>query len=378
MRFIIGGDFLYCRQGITVLRTGLTLLLSLLPAISWAFSVTFINPGHADEPYWRDASMGLRAAARSLGIELEILYADRDPIQQIELTEAVTLRPEDQRPDYLMFSVEKGTFAAQMKLADAAGIPVFLAYNGLLPEERETYGAPRQKLPLLLGSLTPRAEDAGYLTAQALIEAARKKGLAASDGKIHMLALSGDRSTDSSIHRNEGMMKAVDDADDVVLDQMVHADWRRDVAEFKASQLYLRYPEATLVWCGSDLLAFGAMDALRSRKPGEDVLFSGINTSTAAMNSVIDGRLTALAGGHFMAGGWSLVLLYDYHHGQDFAEENVELARPMFTVFSPLMAKRYLDQFGDGDPDVDFRRYSKVLNPSLERYRFEFDQLLEP
>ncbi|BES72237.1 ABC transporter substrate-binding protein [Marinobacter nanhaiticus D15-8W] len=359
-------------------RTGLILLLSLFPVVSWAFSVTFINPGHADEPYWRDAAQGMRAVASSLGIELEILYANRDLIQQIELTEAVTLRPKDLRPDYLLFSVEKRTFAAQMKLADAADIPVFLAFSGLRPEERELYGAPRKKLPRLLGSLTPRAEDAGYLTAQTLIEAGWKKGLAASDGKIHMLALSGDRSTDTSVRRNEGLMQAIDEAGDVVLDQMVHADWRRDVAEFKARQLYVRYPEARLVWSGSDLIAFGAMDALRSRKPGEDVLFSGINSSAAAMNSLIDGRLTALAGGHFMAGGWSLVLLYDYHHGRDFAEEGVELERPMFTLFDSSKARQYLERFGNGVPNMDFSRFSKILNPSLKRYNFEFGQLLEP
>lgn len=359
-------------------RAGLLLVFSLMPAFSWAFSVTFINPGYSDEPYWHDASRGMRAVAESLGIELEILYADRDPIRQIELTEAVTLRSEAKQPDYLMLSVEKRTFAAQMKLADAAGIPVFLAYNGLRPEERNAYGSPREKLPLLLGSLTPRAQEAGFLTARALIEAAREKGLTASDGKIHMLAISGDRSTDSSIHRNEGMLQAVDEAEDVVLDQIVHADWRRDIAEFKAGQLYMRYPEARLVWCGNDLIAFGAMDALQSRKPGEDVLFSGVNTSAEAMNSVIDGRLTALAGGHFMAGGWSLVLLYDYHHGHDFADEGIELERPMFTLFDPSYAKRYLEQFGEGVPSVDFRRYSKVLNPSVMHYNFEFGQLLEP
>lgn len=363
-----------------VLRIAVALVMVGLPVWGWAFSVTFISPGHHDEAFWVDASRGMQSAARSLGIHLEIVYAERDVLQQIELTREVTARPPAARPDYLILSVEKGSFAAQMTLAEAAGIPVFLAYNGLLPTEHQQYGLPREHFSELLGSLTPEAEDAGYLTAKKLIDAARHKGLSAPDGRFHLLALSGDRSTDSSIQRNEGMRKAVEEAGDVVVDQLVQTDWRQDVAAFKAGQLYQRYPDATLVWSGSDQVAFGAMSALGRRIPGKDVLFSGVNTSAEAMQAVISGKLTALAGGHFMAGAWALVVLYDYQHGIDFADsEGLEMARPMFTLFSPAKARRYLAIFGaSGVPSLDFRPFSKALNPAVDHYDFELARLLEP
>ena len=57
------------------------------------------------------------------------------------------------------------------------------------------------------------------------------------------------------------------------------------------------------------------------------------------------GRLTALAGGHFIAGAWTLIMIYDYHElGRDFADEGLELERPMFTEFTPLLADRYLQR----------------------------------
>lgn len=362
-------------------RICLTALLLFLPTLCWAFSVTFINPGKQDEPYWVDAANGMKAAARSLGIDLEILFAERDPLQQIQLTRDVAGRVAETRPDYLLFSVEKGTFGEQMRIAEEAGIEVFLAYNGLLPDERARYGGPRAQFDGLLGSLTPVAESAGELTATALLQEARRRGLQGRDGKIHMIAISGDRSTDSSIRRNRGMESVVEANEDLVLHQVVHADWRRDIGKLKAAQLLERYPDVKLIWCGNDLIAFGAIEAVRERqlRPGVDVLVSGVNTSDEAMNRLIEGELTALAGGHFMAGAWSLVMLYDYHHGVDFAKsEGLELMRPMFSLFTPELALRYLERFAEPVPNIDFVRYSKHRNPALDHYRFDFGQLLAP
>lgn len=97
------------------------------------------------------------------------------------------------------------------------------------------------------------------------------------------------------------------------------------------------------------------------------------------MEAIQSGRLEALAGGHFIAGAWSLVMLYDYEHGHDFAkDEGLELEYSMFTSFSPIEARRFLARYGDLRFDVvDFRRHSKILNPKLKRYDFNFRQLLQ-
>ncbi len=88
--------------------------------------------------------------------------------------------------------------------------------------------------------------------------------------------------------------------------------------------------------------------------------------------------MTALAGGHFITGAWALAMIYDYHHGRDFADEGLELRRPMFAEFTPALADRYLERFSGGFDGVDFSRYSKVRNAKLKRYNFGFAQLLEP
>jgi hypothetical protein len=70
-------------------------------------------------------------------------------------------------------------------------------------------------------------------------------------------------------------------------------------------------------------------------------------------------------------------MIYDYHHGRDFADEGLELQRPMFAAFNRQLADRYLQRFSDGFQSVDFQRYSKVKNPRLRHYDFGFSQLLE-
>jgi len=58
---------------------GLLLWLALLVPTAQATQVVFINPGRADEPFWRGYAQFMHAAARDLGLELQIVYAERDP-----------------------------------------------------------------------------------------------------------------------------------------------------------------------------------------------------------------------------------------------------------------------------------------------------------
>lgn len=345
-----------------------------------ALHMSFINPGRSDETYWLDAARGMQAAADSLGVQLEMRYAERDPLQQIALVRELAARPAAERPDYLIVSGEKGTLVEQIRLATGAGIRTFVAYSSVLGADRAQLGQPRERYPLWLGSLLPDPEQAGYLTARALIAAGPSAATGAGGrAPLALLAIAGDRSTESSVRRNRGLQRALAEQPQVQLLQTVYGDWRRDKAQRQAAELYARYPQARLIWAGNDEMAFGAMDALVAAggQPGRDRLFSAINTSPAAMQAVIDGRLAALAGGHFMTGAWAVVMLHDHARGHDFADEGLELSLPMFTLFTPELARRYLQRFASGPLDIDFRVYSKHHNRQLHRYAFSFAHLLD-
>lgn len=354
----------------------------LLAAPGHAMSVAFINPGKSSEAYWSTSAAAMSAAAQSLGVRFENHYAERAHPRAVEIARQLAARSAAQRPDFVIFSNDYGTGPEVLRILDAVGIKTFMAYSGVQSaEDRAQTGRPRERYKGWLGSLEPQAEDAGYFTARDLIAAGRRAGARSADGKLHLLAIGGDRSTPSSVERTAGMRRAVMEAGDVVIDQEVYAAWRLDKAAEQASWLYGRYPETRLVWAGSDQMAFGAMRAWESRGgvPGQTAWFSGINTSSEALQAVQDGRLAALAGGHFIAGAWAIVMLYDYDQGRDFAlDEGLELRQPMFVAFTPVTARHFAQRFGDGRFDrVDFRRYAKARNRDLKRYDFRFTQLLE-
>lgn len=366
-----------CRAAAACLAS--CLLILLCGSVARAQSVAFINPGKSDETYWVTATQGMQAAAHSLGMTFEVQYAEREPLKTFAIAREMVARAAVKRPEYIVITDDSAVADQLLEIIDAAGVKSFLAYSSIPIDQRVGIGSPRSKYKGWLGSLEPRAEDAGYLTAHALIQRGKKEEAFGRDGKLHMLAIAGDRSTSSSIKRNEGMRRAIAEDPIVVLDQEVYAVWARENAAAQADQLYRLYPDAKLVWAGNDLMAFGAMAAWEKRggKPGVDAWFSGINTSTEALEAIKSGRLTSLAGGHFITGGWAMVMIYDYHHGRDFADEGLELQRSMFAEFTPQLAERYIERFSGGFDGVDFSRYSKVRNPQLKRYNFGFAQLLE-
>jgi ABC-type sugar transport system substrate-binding protein len=70
-----------CAGRAVALRLGLCLAFLLSPAVVRAQSVAFINPGKSDEIYWVTASQSMEAAARSLGMNFEVQYAQREPLK---------------------------------------------------------------------------------------------------------------------------------------------------------------------------------------------------------------------------------------------------------------------------------------------------------
>mgnify|MGYP006322661861 FL=1 len=210
--------------------------------MGWAQAVAFINPGHPDEPYWRTVSESMNAAARSLGVPLEEYFVRREHLRSFEIARSIVARPADKRPDYVIFTNDYGTGPEMLRIFEGSGIRVFLAFSTLTAAQKAEHGGPRERFSHWIGSLEPRAADAGYLTAQALIAAGRAQRAHGPDGKLHLLAIAGDRSTTSSIQRNEGMLKAVGEAPDVVLHQTVYAGWSRTKAEEQMTWLLQRHP----------------------------------------------------------------------------------------------------------------------------------------
>src|SRR5260221_8262755 len=155
------------------LRAMLIFLWAIASSHAWAQSIAFINPGKHDEIYWLTAARAMEAAAANLGMKLEVLYAERDHLRAIQFAREVAARPAAQRPDFVIMSNDNATGPEMLRILDGAGVKTFLAFSSAPAEDRDRFGGPREGYKGWLGSLEPHAEDAGYLTAKALIEKGR-------------------------------------------------------------------------------------------------------------------------------------------------------------------------------------------------------------
>nr|WP_275406806.1 ABC transporter substrate-binding protein [Desulfovibrio sp. JC010] len=343
--------------------------------------VVFINPGKSDpaDPtggFWREVSSFMQAAAEDLGVDLEIIYTERNHILMRKKAEEVLNRKS--LPDYLVVVNEK--LAAGKIIADADGkeVKVFNLLLDFYGDQAAELGKPREKYKHWIGGLVPDNRWAGYNLAKELLEKAKKQGMA--EDKIRLLPIAGDYATQATLLRNEGLAYARADFFDAKFFPEIHCLWRKDQAYELVTKFLNRNPEVNVIWAANDPMALGAIEGIKKSGfvPGKDILVGGINWDKPALEAVKNGSLALSVGGHFMTGGWGLVMLYDYHHGHDFSGKGGPMVRKrIFGVIDDRNVGLFLKRFGSRDwSGIDFRRFSKACNDSLQEYDFSVQALL--
>lgn len=335
-----------------------------------AESVLFLNPGKTDETFWLSYSKFMQAAAKDLGVDLQILYSQRMP--ELTVAQARLALQGPDRPDYLVFVNEQYVAPQILRLAQGSGVKLFTVNAGLTPNQLSLLGERSDRL----GSLVPNDEEGGYLMLTDLI---RQHPPVAPGEVIELLAFSGLKITPSAQLREQGMMRALAEHPEVRLRQLVYGGWGRSRAYEQAKLLFQRYPNVSLVWSANDEMAFGAMQAYSEMGgvPGKGALFSGVNTSPAALQAKVDGRMSVLLGGHFTLGGWALVELHDYEQGVDLDQYGGrDRLIPILQLIDKGDARRLLSMRASPDYGVNFRRLSAKGRPASYRYPFSLQTLM--
>lgn len=343
-------------------------------------SVVFVNPGKSGEVFWDMVAGTMTAAGRKLGMSVEVLYAERNHRLMQDLGLEVTTRAD--KPDFLVLVNEEGAAVPILEAADARGIKTFLLSNTLVGEDAERFGPPRTRLSTWIGSIVPDMDVAGARMAAALLAKARASDLKSADGKLHFLAIGGDDTTPTSIARNKGMERQLADAPDAVVDRMLLANWNAAEAE-RITSNYLAWAarkgvRLAGIWAGNDPMALGALDALSAAKliPGQDLHVVGLNWSPPALAEVEQGRMLLTDGGHFLMGGWSMVLLRDYADGCDFAKDGATITYKTSAVggesahvIKEIIGKSRFDH-------IDFARLRAKADGQCGAYDFSVENIL--
>ncbi|MFJ3371386.1 ABC transporter substrate-binding protein [Pseudomonas sp. NPDC086251] len=339
-----------------------------------AASVLFLNPGTTKEAFWVSYSQFMQAAATDLDMDLRIQYSDR--VAEITLRQAREALQGPVRPDYLVFVNEQYVAPEILRLSRGSGVKLFMVNNALTASQMSLLGSQPDNYPDWLGSLVPNDEEGGYLMLKELI---RLHGAVGPGQFIDLLAFSGLKITPAAQLREKGMMRALAEHPEVRLRQLVYGGWTYQRAYEQAKLLFKRYPQTALVWSANDEMAFGAMQAYAETggKPGKDALFGAINNSPAALQALLDNRLSVLLGGHFSLGGWALVQLHDDDQGVDVSQYGGRDRQiPLLQLIDRAQARQLLAMGTAQNFGVDFHKLSAKGKPTTYRYPFSLQTLM--
>jgi ABC-type sugar transport system substrate-binding protein len=330
--------------------------------------VVFLNPGEPVErgtgPFWRTVSRLMEAAARALGIELEVLYAERDHL--LMLRQADELAQRAASPDYVVIVNEKMAAREIIEKLARSRAKVFVIHNDLTLDQRREIGNERERFRHWIGTAVFDNARGGYRLMEELY-----RQLGAREPRI--IGITGDPSTPVSLERANGVQDFIDGARRGRVYQLVYGDWSYADGEQKARVLLARYPDTNIVWAANDSMALGALRAVTSRP----VLVGGMGGWPDALQSVAAGGLAASAAGHYLIGAWAMVMLHDYHRGTDFATQGGALQKldHLYVVNRDNVARYEQAVFGAAAAP-DFRTYSRALQRRPGPYDFSIEHLM--
>jgi ABC-type sugar transport system substrate-binding protein len=333
-------------------------------------SAIFISPGYRDDIFFSRMESFMKAAAHDLGIDLRILYGQRNYATTFKVVSQVLNRTK--LPDYLVLVNENDMGRMLLPGLSGRSTRIILINEGIPQKDRKFFGRPGEKYPQWFAEFLPDDLQAGRLLADELIRTRLKQG----DTKINIVGLSGTAKTTSSDLRVQGLYQAVSNYPEANVLQVVPAYWDINRASKVTTGLLSRYNDVDIVWAASDGMALGAARAIRQTgaKPGRDILTGGIDWIDISLNMVKTGTFTATVGGHFMDGGWAMVMIYDDFNGykgpwpekSSFAVINRENVDEFFPFF-----KRNAWEL------IDFRDFSMILHPEQRHYHFSLSAVIQ-
>ena len=332
--------------------------------------IVFFNPGEPVErgtgPYWRMVAQYMTAAAKQLGMQLEILYAERNHLLMLRQAEEVARRAKP--PDYVVIVNEKMAALQMLKTLEHSPAKIFIMHNDLTTEQRKEIGNERERIRNWIGTATTDAARGGYLLMEYLYQRIGNR-------EPRIIGITGDPNTPVSKERAQGVDEYVAHAKRGRTYPLMFGDWSYADGEQKTFVLLSRYPDTNIIWSSNDSMALGALRAVKKRNA--QVLVGGMGGWGDALVSIAENGLTATAAGDYMIGAWTVILLHDYHHGQDFAAHGgLNQKLDYLYIVNRDNVARYDDVFFRNSGALDFSIYSQVRHPHARAYDFRLAHLI--
>ena len=130
-------------------------------------------------------------------------------------------------------------------------------------------------------------------------------------GKGKILVLEGMLANTANVERMEGLNKALEEYPDIeVLDDQA-GDWDTKKALSITETWLAKYDDIDGIWCASDDMALGVVQALKAKGLDKQVLVTGNDGTTDAVNAVESGEITVtIANNGWLQGGYGVAYAY--------------------------------------------------------------------
>jgi ABC-type sugar transport system substrate-binding protein len=311
-----------------------------------------------DAQFWNSYVDFMKKGADELGVDLVVLNADNKPDQMIKGLEDLVA----QGVDGIIYTPYWATAVPGLTLAKDAGIPVILT---------DSYAefAPRDELfPNYQAFVGPSDRDAGKQMAEALFASLD----ADADGKKHIAVVNGTAGTSVAIDRRAGLQDALDAHPEVVVVGEVDGNFVRDTSQTVFESLWQGNPEVQGVWAANGGTATGVMAAIKNagKFPGTDIMVVAMDLNPENVDAVEKGELLFDIGGHWLQGGFALVMMYDMLNGTEIPADKANVKLELLPLTKDRVAQFRAD-FPGGVPVYDFKVHSKTYNPDAETAVFE-------
>jgi ABC-type sugar transport system substrate-binding protein len=363
---------IYRRRALTLAATLVLMFLSgTAVAAEPAFKVGFLAGGDRENNFWVRMGEFAEAVAEDLNIDFRAVYPT--PATYVIKKKGERLLAGLGKNDYFITGYFDSVTSDLLDLAEERRIRTFIINTEILDQDQVRMGSPRDKSRHWIGHMRPNDVQAGYQVADELLKHFERPET------VRMAALNGDPSVQVAHDREAGLKQRLNEAPGAELVEVGTADWIEESALVTARNLMEKHAGINAFWAASDPMALGAIRAIKEtdKTLGEDIVVASIDWTGRGLKAVRDGDMLANVGGHFMEAGIALLLLYDYHHGQDFAGElGTRFKTPMYPVNRENI-ETYFEKVGT-DPDwssIDFTQFTKTHNPDLDRYDFSWEAI---
>lgn len=337
-------------------------------------TVLFVNPSIVNEPFWLKTEMITKAAAVDLGIKLDVIYGGGNRL--IQLDEVKRYLQYQKKPDYVIVMNYPGGARAMMSVLEQYQVPFITVENNILAQERAHIGKPGEKYRYWLGEIFYDHQQAGDLLAEDLFEQYQQ----GHDGQTTAIGLSGHHGQESNA-RNQGLLQRVAKTAQMDLGQVIYASWSEQLAYQNTLKLLKRYPNTGVIWCASDLMAYGAIRAVKESGLiiNKDIFIGGFDWLNTSLFKIKNNEMSASVGGHFMMGAWALISIYDHLHGVQYWPQSTkkQLIFELELVNSKSIEKLtpLMNQNNTAWVGFDFKQFS-LVGQDNGRYEFSVEKLL--